>query len=195
MPIAFILLVIGVIFIAGGVKNWSIPDLFIGKVKDRGNSGGNNPTSGTPPDVSTGTVGPTQGYASPVGPGYQYARIDQGVDVAQSNNYLALGAGVVERIATGWAGGTGQAVYVRLNKPVVVNGTTYNGYYVAEVAPLVKQGQRVQTGQPIAKGGSAELGFLINGEPTPLQGGLGAETQPTQAGNDFYTLIKKLLGQ
>jgi murein DD-endopeptidase MepM/ murein hydrolase activator NlpD len=45
MPIAFILLVIGVVFIAGGIKNWSIPDLFVGKVIDKGtaaNPGGSS---------------------------------------------------------------------------------------------------------------------------------------------------------
>lgn len=40
MPIAFILLVIGVIFVVGGIKNWSIPSLFLGKVVDRGGSSG-----------------------------------------------------------------------------------------------------------------------------------------------------------
>lgn len=45
MPIAFILLVIGAILIVGGVKNWSIADLFVGKVVDRGtasNPGGSS---------------------------------------------------------------------------------------------------------------------------------------------------------
>jgi peptidoglycan DL-endopeptidase CwlO len=40
MPIAFILLVIGVVFVAGGIKNWSIPDLLLGRVKDKGGSSG-----------------------------------------------------------------------------------------------------------------------------------------------------------
>lgn len=40
MPIAFILLVIGAIFVVGGIKNWSIPHLFLGQVVDRGGSAG-----------------------------------------------------------------------------------------------------------------------------------------------------------
>jgi hypothetical protein len=139
-----------------------------------------------------GTVQDIAGTQSPLSSSAIYARIDQGVDYSQSQPYTALGTGIVEDISTGWQGGTGQAVYVKLNKPVVVNGRTYYEYYVAETTPLVKKGDRVRVGQQIAKGGAAELGFLIGGQPTKLVGGYGSGTKPTQAGKDFWDLIQAL---
>jgi len=80
-------------------------------------------------------------------------------------------------------------VYYQLDHPVTVDGRTYHQAYVAETNPLVQPGDKVKAGQPIAGGGGAELGFLINGQPPPLVGGLGAGTQPTQGGKDFLAFV------
>jgi hypothetical protein len=183
-----ILVVLGVILIVGGLKGYSISHLLTGQLVPR--------TPPTPPggNVSLPASGGTAGYVSPVQKSAAFARIDQGVDYSQQGQYVALGSGVIQRIASGWSGGTGKAVYVKLDNPITISGITYDGYYVAETNPLVHEGQKVNVGQPIATGGSAELGFLVNGAPTPLQGGLGASTQPTQAGKDFYSFVKGLLG-
>jgi hypothetical protein len=116
------------------------------------------------------------------------------VDFTQSASYKSIGSGIVEQIASGWQGGTGKAVYVKLNQPVMVNGRTYSEFYVAETNPLVYAGERVHAGQAIASGGAAELGFLIGGAPTPVSV-IGAGTPQTQAGKDFYAFLQKFLGK
>lgn len=190
-----ILIVLGVIFVYGSVTNLSILQLLLGKqVKNDGSS--STPTTGTAPSsVPTNVRRPgavvNSPYVSPFASGYQSGRIDQGYDVSQTPSYLALGSGVVRRIATGWQGGTGEAVYVQLDSPITVNGRKYPGYYVAETRPLVQQGQRITAGQQIATGGSAELGFLLsNFEPYPATPG--ANTPQTQAGKDFYSFVTGL---
>lgn len=65
MPIALILLVIGAVFVIGGIKNYSITGLLTGKVKDRGGTSGTigdsfSNNSGTNSGGSTATVSPTQ---------------------------------------------------------------------------------------------------------------------------------------
>jgi hypothetical protein len=127
----------------------------------------------------------------PISKNAKYARVDQGVDYEQSENYVSVGSGTVIRIAPhSFAGGTGDSVYIRLDKPIKVNGRTYNEVYYAEQTPLVSLGQKVKAGQPVMKGGGAELGFADNGHPVaPLQGGLGAGTQDTQAGHDFLAFV------
>lgn len=128
--------------------------------------------------------------ASPIAPNAQYERVDQGVDYTQSTPYRAVGSGVVYHVGSGFVGGTGQSVYIRLDKPIVVNGRSYREVYYAETKPLVKVGQRVKEGQPVAGPGAAELGFASGGGPAaPLVGGLGAGTQPSQQGQDFYTFV------
>lgn len=183
--------------IAAGIEGWSIPDLLRFKITNRPGSGGGNSSSGpgggaTPPQ-SKGIIQDPAGTQSPLMSTAAYARIDQGVDYSQSQPYTALATGTVEDVVSSWAGGTGKAVYVKMNTPVVVNGRTYQEYYVAETTPLVSKGQRIRVGQQIASGGAAELGFLINGKPATLVGGLGAGTKPTQAGQDFFDLIQYLI--
>lgn len=129
--------------------------------------------------------------ASPISAGAQFARVDQGVDYSQPDPYVAIGPGRVYAVTGGFAGGTGQAVYYKLDKPVLVGGRAYQELYVAETSPLVKAGQRVKEGQPVASGGAAELGFASGTSPAaPLVGGLGSGTQPSQEGYDFLALVK-----
>ena len=128
---------------------------------------------------------------APVTPNAAFARVDQGVDYYQRQPYLAVGPGRVYAVTGGFSGGTGKAVYYQLDTPVTVNGRTYNQLYVAETTPLVKVGQRVKAGTPLATGGSAELGFANGRTPyAPLVGGLGADTRPTQPGQDFLDFAK-----
>ena len=128
-------------------------------------------------------------WVSPVSKNVTFERVDQGVDYMQSTPYVAVGDGVVSAITGGWRGGTGLGVYITLDHPITVNGRTYDQVYYAELHPLVKQGQRVKMGQPIAAGGAGELGFAHdNGPVAPLVGGYGAGTKPSQAGHDFLDL-------
>jgi len=192
MSYAVVLVILGIIFVYGGIKGYSITHLLQGQLVPRTPPAppGNNPSG---PNPGGAVVSGTSAYSSPISSGAKFERIDQGVDYQQSGSYTALGSGIVTKIATGWAGGTGQAVYIKLDNPITIGNQTYDGYYYAETTPLVRLNQKVNVGQPIASGGSAEIGFLVNGEPTPLQGGLGASTKPTQAGNDFYSLVNQLL--
>ena len=131
--------------------------------------------------------------SSPITKQAKFARVDQGVDYQQTSPYMSIGDGTVIGIGHGWAGGTGIGVYVRLDKPITVNGTTYKDFYIAERNPLVKVGDKVKAGQALTDGGSAELGFANGTSPyAPLEGGLGAGTKPSQAGADFLTLVHSL---
>ena len=123
----------------------------------------------------------------------KFARVDQGVDYVSPGPVGAFGPGTIMSITKGMAGGTGDIIKERLDKPVTVNGRTYNQVYYSEESPLVRAGQRVGFGQPVMKGGGNELGFLNqNGQMAPLVGGLGAGTQPTQMGNDFLAWMHQL---
>ena len=127
---------------------------------------------------------------SPVTSNAAFARVDQGVDYYQRQPYLAVAPGRVYAVTGGFAGGTGKAVYYELDTPVTVNGRSYKQLYVAETTPLVKVGQRVKEGTPLATGGSAELGFANGRTPAaPLVGGLGAGTQATREGHDFLDFV------
>ena len=129
-------------------------------------------------------------YTKPVSKNTQFARVDQGVDYSQSEPYVAIGSGTVYHIGSGFAGGTGKAVYIRLDHPVLVNGRVYREIYYAETTPLVKVGQHVKAGQPIQSGGGAEIGFAHgNGPAAPLVGGLGSGTQATKQGSDFFDFV------
>lgn len=131
------------------------------------------------------------GWVSPVGKGASFERIDQGVDWSQAAPYVAVANGRVSAISRGWHGGTGIGVYITLDKPITVNGRTYSQVYYAELQPLVRVGQRVRAGQPVAAGGAGELGFASNNGPVaPLAGGLGAGTQESVAGHDFLDLAQ-----
>ncbi len=87
MPVAFILLVIGVIFIAGGVKNWSISDLFVGKVKDRGGSSGSiagdsgGTTSGSTQSVSYSPSNVVQIAKKYLGTPYKFGGNDPNIGI------------------------------------------------------------------------------------------------------------------
>jgi hypothetical protein len=131
---------------------------------------------------------------SPVDPGSDVARVDQGVDYSQSDPYRAVAAGTVTKIspAGSWAGGTGEAVYEQLANPIVVGGRSYSQVYYAEEHPLVALHQSLQAGQPVMQGGGAEIGFASGGNPVaPLVGGLGSGTQSTQPGYDFQTFASQ----
>ena len=124
--------------------------------------------------------------------GGQFARVDQGVDWQEGSPYRSVGAGVVTRVAPrSFAGGTGDAVYITLDHPVTVNGRTYRQVYYAEQSPLVHLGQRVAAGQPVMRGGGAELGFASGNAPAAaLVGGLGRGTQQTTPGQDFLAFTR-----
>lgn len=135
-----------------------------------------------------------QSTVAPVSADAVYERTDQGVDYTQSTPYVAVGAGTIIGVTTGWTGsGTGIGLYYRLDKPIVQNGRTYRDLYVAETTPVknFQAGDRVAAGEPLMSGGAAELGFANGTSPVaPLVGGKGAGTQPTQAGADFLAFAK-----
>lgn len=72
MPVAFILLVIGAVFVIGGIKNWSIPDLFVGKVVDKGTASdpGGSPDSTYVGTSSTSTGNPGAATGNKAGGGF-----------------------------------------------------------------------------------------------------------------------------
>lgn len=121
-----------------------------------------------------------------------FLRVDQGVDYDTPDVARAIASGTVSRVsAKSFAGGTGDVVYVTLDKPVTIGGRTYTQIYYAERTPLVKAGDRIQMGDPVMQGGSNEIGFANANHPAGmLKGGLGAGTQPTQAGQDFLSFVK-----
>ena len=135
-------------------------------------------------------------HVSPVAPDATFARVDQGVDYSQKEPYVSPGAGRVYAIGTGFAGPKGQpganmAVYIKLDKPILVGNRAYDQIYIAETNPLVKVGQRVRAGQAVAAGGAAEIGFAHGASPlAPLEGGLGAGTKATGPGADFLKFVK-----
>lgn len=133
-------------------------------------------------------------FVSPIAPGSSFEGVDQGVDYNQQSPYRAVGSGTVYALGSGWHGGTGQAVYEQLDQPLVVNGHSYPQVYYAETSPLVKVGDKVAAGQPVASGGGAELGFASGASPmAPLAGGYNAEgghTVSTQQGYDLLSLIR-----
>lgn len=139
------------------------------------------------------------GNANPV-PGGSFGRIDQGVDY-QVKLVRAIRAGVIVSVSGGMAGPSGQAgastiIKQRFSQPVDVNGRTYYGAYYSEGVALVQARDHVFAGDPVMKGGSVEVGFLLGQSLTmpPLKGGLGAATKPTQAGQDFNDLVKSIGG-
>lgn len=123
----------------------------------------------------------------------KFGRVDQGVDYSQKGPYRAVGPGVVTRIAPNSVqGGTGTALYYRLDHPITVNGHTYQEFYIWHTSPLVNEGDRVKAGTPLMSGGSAELGFAKDAAPVgKLVGGFGKGTKPTDAGKDFLAFAKK----
>lgn len=129
-------------------------------------------------------------HVSPVAPNAAFARVDQGVDYQQRQPYVSPGAGRVYHVGHGFHGGTGQSVYIELDKPIVVHGRSYKQIYVAETTPLVKKGDKVKAGDPVASGGAAELGFANGTSPAaPLIGGFGAGTKQSQEGQDFLLFV------
>lgn len=122
--------------------------------------------------------------------GLKFARVDQGVDFVASRPVPAFAPGHVVSITGGMAGGTGHIIKVRLDHPITVNGHTYYGIYYSEQTPLVHVGQRVGQGTLVMAAGGNEIGFLDqNMQMPPLIGGLGAGTQPSIGGRDFYTWL------
>ena len=161
------------------------------KFREQGLSAWTTYTSGAYKQfLGLGRGAPT--YVSPVAHDAKFARVDQGVDYQQARPYVAMGDGVVYALGRGFKGGTGQAVYIKLDHPITVNGRTYDEIYYAETTPMVKVGQHVKAGQAVASGGAAELGFAQGASPmAPLVGGYGAGTQASVQGHDFLDVVQK----
>lgn len=156
------------------------------------------PTAPASPGVTTLSAGiPGAVWYPPVQSSTSsFERIDQGVDWSSTKPYTAIGSGTVYAVTSGFAGGTGTAVYIQLDHPIKWNGQTFSQVYYAETTPLVAQGQRVQVGEPVTGPGAAELGFANGTAPAaPLVGGLGAGTQPSSQGNAFYDFVQSLSGK
>lgn len=139
--------------------------------------------------------GRLRGLVNPV-PDSEYGRVDQGVDYLSRAPVRAIASGRIESHDQGMAGGTGDIIRERLDKPISVAGRTYQGVYYSERAPLVDVGATVRAGEPVMEPGSNEIGFLVGDQLDlpPLIGGLGAGTQPTQPGQDFAALVGDLGG-
>lgn len=120
--------------------------------------------------------------------GSKYLRSDQGIDFLSPGPVRAIAAGVVSAISSGWQGGSGKGVYVTFDTPVTVYGRSYSQMYSAESVPLVKVGQKVGAGDPIASPGSVEVGFW----PSPLVGGTGAGTKVNLQALDFGSFLSGL---
>jgi len=120
-------------------------------------------------------------------------RTDEGVDFTSSSPYMAVAPGRVVHIDPNFYNGTA-AVYIRLDKPVSVNGRTYDGLYYAETSPMVRVGQHVTPGQDVIGPGNAEIGFArrfgkSDASWLPAAHGVYHEGDPTQAGQDFLSTV------
>lgn len=140
----------------------------------------------------------TPNIADPV-PGASFQRIDQGVDYIAKKPVTALVGGTITDItpfATGEGVASHTAVIEKFDAPVTYGGRTYYGGYYAEEKPLVKKGQKVKAGQKVMAAGSDEIGFMVNKGTTfpPLIGGVGAGTQPTEAGKDYAAVVTTVGG-
>ena len=116
-------------------------------------------------------------------------RTDEGVDYSSRSPYMAVAPGTVVHIDPNFYNGT-PAVYIRLDKPVQVNGRTYRGVYYSETQALVRVGQRVQPGQDVIGPGNAEIGFAAkfgssDASWLPAAHATYHEGDTTQAGSDF----------
>lgn len=143
-------------------------------------------------DFALGTTsgGPGRGSSVSTTSLGKFARVDQGVDFVASTPVKALVPGRVVSITKGMAGGTGHIIKVMLDHPVTVNGRTYYGIYYSEQSPLVKVGQHLRAGMAVMGAGGNEIGFLDQHmQMPPLVGGLGAGTQPSVGGQDFYAWL------
>ena len=118
-------------------------------------------------------------------------RIDQGVDITSSSPFVAVASGTVVHIDPNFYNGT-PAVYVKLDKPVTVNGRTYRAVYYSETPALVHVGQHVQAGQAVIGPGVSEIGFAqrFGVGWLPAAHGQYTEGRPTVAGGDFLTAFK-----
>jgi len=134
--------------------------------------GAPTPTVNYPnPSGSYGTSTRSSGYVNPYAQGANIAgaSVDQGLDVLQSQPYLAPGAGTIVKIDPNWYNGTPN-IYEKLDQPVTINGRTYPGVYFGEtsVYPGIQVGQRVVAGQPIAGGSRAGSGLGEQGFAAPV---------------------------
>jgi len=127
----------------------------------------NYPNPSGPYGTTTGSSGYVNPYAS--GANITGASVDQGLDVLQSQPYLAPGAGTIVKIDPNWYNGTPN-IYEKLDQPVTINGRTYPGVYFGEtsVYPGIQVGQRVVAGQPIAGGSRAGSGLGEQGFAAPV---------------------------
>lgn len=128
------------------------------------------------------------GCVAPCRNDLQYLRNDQGLDVVSKHDFLALKAGTVGKFSHGWSGGTGIGLYLTFDEPVKVLGTTYKQQYIAEGKPIVSEGDHVRAGKHLVQPASVEFGFW----PSPLVGGKGAGSQPTQQSYDWAWTLRQL---
>lgn len=122
-------------------------------------------------------------------------RIDQGVDFGGSGQFNAIGNSVVDAILPNWYQGQPLVELTLTDGPL-----KGRQYYVAEgINPLVKVGEHVAKGQPIAQitGGPTgiETGWGAGGGKTLAQATTGyTEGQQTQAGQSYSQFLQKLGG-
>jgi murein DD-endopeptidase MepM/ murein hydrolase activator NlpD len=124
-------------------------------------------------------------YVNPIGKGLTVGRIDEGVDFAGSGPLYAMDSGTITGVYdSGWPGG----VYINLK-----TDTGPNVYYAENIAPAVKQGQRVKAGQLIghARGQYPfiEIGWSTAREGSPVAQSHYKEGQQTTEGKDFAALL------
>lgn len=191
MPLAIVLVAIGVIFLVGGIKDVSISDLFVGKFTPR-NPGGSSPTYVSPDSNQYGI--PTKPTGNKMGTGiigtlgkiigmpYQGTHSKQinvrgGSDNWQSENAVDIAVPIGTPV---YAAETGEVVRAG-NLPgnpggrfagqrVTVQGSDNAFYYAHLSSVAVKEGQKISAGTLLGFTGEANgvqhLHFAVeNGSP------------------------------
>jgi len=185
-------------------------------------SSGSTPATGQQGVSTTGAANPNaaataaNGYVNPYAAGANImgASVDQGLDVLQSQPYLAPASGTIVKIDPNWYNGTPN-IYEKFDQPIVIGGRVYPGAYFGEtsVPAGLKVGDPIAAGQVIAGGsrpgsGLGEQGFAapVGNNGTWMQSAYGrwnenmrtttaAPGKAPIAAQDWLTFIRSLMGQ
>jgi hypothetical protein len=206
LPLSFAELLVGAILLDAAIKGDSIGNVINGVATSHPLVGSGSSSSGTDTSGAAGSVGTVAPgtYTNPV-PGAKTGRIDQGVDYTGSS-FVAPGTSKIlaaDASNPGWKGGGWIAAQLT-DGPLA--GAVY---YIAEgVKPLVKAGQTVAAGTPLASPvsnpyngivGNIEAGWANKTGTAPLAqslSGYGGDqsSQALTAGYSFSQFVHSLGG-